>query len=136
MKSPLIPIDIVSIYKNRLGDPLPLPTRMAQCTPDMHTAIFNIATDLAKKGGKLILSDLFRSYDMQSQSHNDFVSGKKKAFSPPAGGSFHEAGRAFDLDLSAIKIPLADFWTIASKYGVNPIVAQPKPNQSEAWDLL
>ncbi len=106
---------------------------MAQCTPDTHTAIFNIATDLAIKGGRLILSDLFRSYDMQAQSHQDFIAGRKKAFSPPPGGSFHEAGRAFDLDLSAIKVSLADFWTIAAKYGVNPIVAQPKPNQSEAW---
>lgn len=133
MKSPLIPINIVSIYKNKLGDLLPLPTRMALCTPDTHTAIFNIAIELAKKGGRLILSDLFRSYDMQAQSHQDYIAGRKKAFSPAPGGSFHEAGRAFDLDLSAIKIPLAEFWAIAAKYGVNPIVAQPKANQSEAW---
>jgi hypothetical protein len=133
MKSPLIPIDILSIYKNKLGDFLPLPNRMAKCTPDTYTAIFNIATDLSQKGGKLILSDLFRSYDMQAQSHQDYVSKKKKAFSPPPGGSFHEAGRAFDLDLSAMKISLADFWEIAAKYGVLPIVTQPKVNQSEAW---
>ncbi len=133
MKSPIIPIDILSIYKNILGDLLPLPSRMAKCTPDTYTAIFKIATDLAKKGGKLILSDLFRSYDMQAQSHQDYISGKKKAFSPPPGGSFHEAGRAFDLDLTALKIPLADFWKIAAKYGVLPIVTQPKVNQSEAW---
>lgn len=133
MKSPLIPIDILSIYKNSLGDLVPLPARMAKCTPDTRTAIFNIATDLAKKGGKLILSDLFRSYDMQAQSHQDYVSGKKKAFSPAPGGSFHEGGRAFDLDLSAIKISLADFWTIAAKHGVVPIIPQPKSNVSEAW---
>ena len=133
MKSPLLPISILSIYKNSLGDNLPLPARMAQCTPDTQTAIFNIATDLASKGGKLILSDLFRSYDMQSQSHNDYVAGKKKAFSPPPGGSFHEAGRAFDMDLSAIKIPLADFWQIASTHGMLPIIAQPKAGTSESW---
>ena len=133
MKSPLIPINILSIYKNKLGDALPLPTRMAQCTPDTHAAIFNIAKDLAKKGGKLVLSDLFRSYDMQAQSHADYLSKKKKAFSPAPGGSFHEAGRAFDLDLSAIKIPLVDFWKLAAKYGVVPIVSTPKANQSEAW---
>jgi hypothetical protein len=133
MKSPLIPIDIISIYKNKLGDLVPLPVRMAKCTPDTHTAIFNIATAVAKKGGRLILSDLFRSYDMQAQSHQDYISKKKKAFSPPPGGSFHEAGRAFDMDLSAIKISLADFWTIAAKFGVFPIITQPKPNVSEAW---
>ncbi|MCX6217868.1 hypothetical protein [Spirosoma sp.] len=133
MKSPLLAIDIISVYTNKLGDRLPLPIRMAKCTPDTHTAIFNIAVELAQKGGKLILSDLFRSYDMQSQSHNDFVSGKKKAFSPPPGGSFHEAGRGFDLDLSALKIPLADFWKIAAGHGVVPIISQPKASMSEAW---
>jgi hypothetical protein len=133
MKSPLAPISIISVYKNNLGDMLPLPVRMAQCTPDTFIAIMNIATDLAKKGGKLILSDLFRSYDMQAQSHQDFVSGKKKAFSPPPGGSFHEAGRAFDLDLGAMKISLADFWPLAAKYNVTPIIKQPKSNVSEAW---
>jgi hypothetical protein len=133
MKSPLIPIDIISIYKNKFGDLVPLPTRMAKCTPDTYNGLFNIATALAKKGGRLILSDLFRSYDMQAQSHQDYISKKKKAFSPPPGGSFHEAGRAFDLDLSAIKISLADFWALASKFGVFPIIAQPKTNVSEAW---
>ncbi len=133
MKSPLLPLDIVSIYKNKLGDLLPLPIRMAKCTPDTYNAIFKIAQELEKKGGKLILSDLFRSYDMQAQSHQDYIAGRKKAFSPPPGGSFHEAGRGFDLDLSAIKIPLTDFWTIAAKYNVVPIISQPKPNVSEAW---
>jgi zinc D-Ala-D-Ala carboxypeptidase len=133
MKSPLTPISIISVYQNSLGDLLPLPARMAQCTPDTFTAIMNIAKDLANKRGKLILSDLFRSYDMQMQSHLDFVSGKKRAFSPPPGGSFHEAGRAFDLDLDAMKIPLSDFWIIAAKYAVTPIIKQPKPNVSEAW---
>lgn len=133
MKSPLLPISILSIYKNTAGDALPLPKRMAQCTPDTLTAINKIAAALAKKGGKLILSDLFRSYDMQRQSHNDYVSGKKKAYSPPPGGSFHEAGRGFDLDLSALKIPLADFWAIAAPFGVVPIISQPKTSLSEAW---
>ena len=85
MKSPLIPIDILSIYKNKLGDFLPLPTRMAKCTPDTYSAILNIATELAQRGGKLILSDLFRSYDMQAQSHQDYAAGRKKAFSPHPG---------------------------------------------------
>ena len=133
MKSPLVPINIISIYKNSLGDLLPLPVRMAKCTPDTHAAIFNVAIALAKKHGKLILSDLFRSYDMQAQSHQDFIAGRKKAFSPPPGGSFHEAGRAFDMDLKAMKIPLADFWKIAAKFGMVPIIKQPKSGASEAW---
>ena len=70
---------------------------MAQCTPDAHVAIFNIASDLARKGGRLILSDLFRTHDMQAQSHQDFIAGRKKAFSPPPGGSFHYHHSAFEI---------------------------------------
>ena len=133
MKSPLIPIKILSIYKNKLGDLLPLGSRAGQCTPDTYTAVMNIAKELDSEGGKLILSDMFRSYDMQLQSHKDYLSGKKKPFSAAPGGSFHEDGRAFDLDLSAIKISLADFWEIAEKFGMLPIIKAPKANASEAW---
>lgn len=133
MKTPLIAIDILSVYKNRMGDKVPLPVRMARCTPDTYQAIFSIARELAAKGGRLILSDLFRSYEMQTQAHADYVTGRKKAYSPAPGGSFHEAGRGFDLDLKAIKIPLAEFWEIARKYGVVPIIAEPKPTLLEAW---
>jgi len=133
MKSPLIPLEIASVYKNKFGDRMPLPARMAKCTPDSYASIFNIAHELAQNGGKLVLSDLFRSYDMQAQSNHDYVSGKKKAFSPPPGGSFHEAGRAFDLDLSSIKISLADLWGIAKKHGFNPIIDEPDPTKLEAW---
>jgi hypothetical protein len=133
MKSPLLPIDILSIYKNRVDDNLPLPSRMANCTPDTYTAIINIASALSKAGGKLVLSDLFRSYDMQAQSHQDYLSKKKTAYSPAPGGSFHEAGRAFDLDLKAMKISLADFWEIAAQYGVVPIIQEPNKRSSEAW---
>lgn len=133
MKSPLIPIDILSIYNNKLGDRIPLPKKMAICTPDTHRAIIQIASELKKMGGNLILSDLFRTYEMQLQAHNDHLSKKKTAYSPPPGGSFHEAGRAFDIDLKAMKIPLAEFWKIAEKYGVVPIIAEPKSSLKEAW---
>lgn len=133
MKTTLTPIKFPSIYKDKSGALLNLPERMAKCTPDTHLALTNIASEVKKKGGKLILSDLFRSYDMQTQSHNDYVSGKKKAFSPPAGGSFHEAGRAFDIDLGALKMPLKAFWEIAAKHHVVPIIPKPSASLSEAW---
>lgn len=133
MKTAVLPIDIISIYKNSFGDCVPLPSRMALCTSDTYTAISNISAAVSEKGGKLILSDLFRSYDMQAQSHQDYISGRKKAFSPPPGGSFHEAGRAFDIDLDSIKIKLSEFWAIAAQFGVQPIIKEPKINVSEAW---
>jgi hypothetical protein len=133
MKTPLVQIDWPSIYAGKTGPNGPLPKRMAQCTPDMKVALQAAAKAVEAKGGKLILSDLFRSYQMQYDAHQDFVTGRKKANSPPPGGSFHEAGRAFDMDLAAIHIPLADFWKLVAPIGLVPIIDQPKSGASESW---
>ncbi|MBN2486151.1 MAG: D-alanyl-D-alanine carboxypeptidase family protein [Bacteroidales bacterium] len=132
MKTPLTDIQIASIYKVNKQNVL-LPKRMARCTPDMHIAIKGIAAEVKNLGGRLILSDLFRSYEMQLQAHLDYTSKKKKAYSPPPGGSMHEAGRAMDIDVNAIKISLADFWEIAKKYGVVPIISKADKKISECW---
>src|SRR4030095_6461726 len=109
--TPLVPINIASIYNGLL------PHRLAQCTPDTKAAIEAVARDLAGMGFGIRLSDLFRSHDQQAQAHADFVEGRKKAFSPPPGGSLHEAGRAMDIDLSSIGVPLPKFWEIAKAHG-------------------
>ena len=88
MFTPLLPIDIRSIYHG------PLPVRMAKCTPDMLAAAMRLREQLQAIGADLVLSDLYRSYDMQFQAHMEFVSGRKTAYSPPPGGSMHEAGRS------------------------------------------
>lgn len=110
-----------------------MPERMARSTPDMKKAMYGIRADVEMAGGKFALSDLFRSYDMQLQAYLDFLSGKKEAFSPPPGGSMHESGRAFDVELAGLKMSLADFWRITSKWGVVPIIAEPNAKASEAW---
>ncbi|MDP4271041.1 MAG: D-alanyl-D-alanine carboxypeptidase family protein [Bacteroidota bacterium] len=132
MKTPLLNVQIPSIY-TKGNQPALLPARMAKCTPDMYHALHSIATDLQEKGGKLVLSDMFRSYDMQYQANLDYRSGKKAAYSPPPGGSMHEAGRAIDIDLSQIKVSLAEFWAISQKYGATPIISQPNAGLKEAW---
>jgi len=132
MKTPLVPISWPSIYFSG-SVRANLPKRMAKCTPDMKAAIEKAGPALAGKGGALILSDLFRSYEMQKEANNDFVTGKKRAFSPPPGGSFHEAGRAFDLELAALKITLKEFWALAKPFGLVPIIDAPTPGKSEAW---
>ena len=123
---------VMSVYEVN-GQRVLMPERMARSTPDMKKAMYGIRADVEAAGGKFALSDLFRSYDMQLQAHLDFTSGKKRAFSPPPGGSMHEAGRAFDVDLKGLKMSLADFWQIANKWGVVPIIAKPDPRASEAW---
>src|SRR6185295_7452452 len=67
------------------------------------------------------------------QAHLDFTSGKKSAFSPAPGGSMHESGRAFDIDLASTKVNLSTFWEIARGAGVVPIIAKPDPKLSECW---
>lgn len=133
MNTPLVPVSIMSIYKNKQGVQVGLPKRMASATPDMAQAIYSIDKELAEAGGRLVLSDLFRSYEMQMQSHMNFKSGKKKAFSPEPGGSFHEAGRAMDISLNDLKINLKDFWRVAKKYNITPIISTPSPSKSESW---
>lgn len=134
MPTPLVPIHILSIYKSGTTPArVALPSRMALCTADTMACIIAVAQALEARGGKLYLSDLFRSYDMQLQSHQDYVNGKKKAFSPAPGGSLHEAGRALDLDLAALKISLADFWELAKPFGMTPIIKEPKSGVSESW---
>jgi hypothetical protein len=132
MKTPLLEITIASVYEKN-GARIPLPKRMARCTPDLYNAIMATKAQLEAKGGKLIISDLFRSYDMQLQAYLDYKTGKKAAYSPPPPGSMHEAGRAFDLDLGKLKIPLADFWEIAKANGLSPIIAKADSRMKEAW---
>jgi len=133
MKTPLLDIQIPSVYKNKQGAPVPLPPRLARATPDMAAAIAAVASDVTALGGRLVLSDLFRSYEMQLQAHLDFVNKKKSAFSPPPGGSFHEAGRAMDISLADLKMSLMNFWPIAKKRGLVPIINAPDSTVNEAW---
>ena len=132
MAAPLFRPVVMSVYEVNRQRVL-MPERMARSTPDMKKAMYGIRAEVEAAGGKFALSDLFRSYDMQFQAHLDFTSGKKKAFSPPPGGSMHEAARAFDVDLKGLKMSLADFWELARKSGVVPIIPQPDPKASEAW---
>jgi hypothetical protein len=128
LTTPLLPITVASIYNNG-----PLPKRMAQCTPDTAAALQGVIADVRSLGFHLRLSDLFRSYDMQKEAHEDFVQGRKKAFSPPPGSSMHEAGRAMDIDLGSIGVPLRRFWEIAQARGFFPIIDAPDASRSEAW---
>jgi hypothetical protein len=70
---------------------------------------------------------------MQKAAHLDYVEGRKKAFSPAPGGSMHEAGRAMDISLESIGVPLAQFWDIAKARGFLPIISAPDSKVSEAW---
>jgi hypothetical protein len=135
MTAPLVDINIPSIYFDDNHNRKNLPARMAKCTPDMRRAALNLRMDLAGRSIELFLSDMFRSFDMQLQAHIE--NAKKGVFSPRPGGSLHEAGRAFDLDLDALLaddvLKLADFWEIAAARGIVPIIGAPNPSTKESW---
>src|SRR5260370_21814839 len=38
-----------------------------------------------------------------------------------------------DIDLSAIGVPLPQFWEIAKAHGFSPIIDAPDPHRSESW---
>jgi hypothetical protein len=124
MLTPLVPVNLPSIYNNQ-----PLPARMALASKDFSVALAQLSAQLPN----LRWSDLFRSYEMQKQANLDYLQGRKKAFSPPAGGSLHEAGRAMDIDLSTTGMSLADFWSFLKPFGMVPIIAKPDAGTSEAW---
>jgi hypothetical protein len=126
--TPLVAVKVASIYQSA-----PLPERMARATPDMAAALDHVVRDLRALGHDLRLSDMFRSYEMQWQAHQDYATRKKKAYSPPPGGSMHEAGRAIDIDLSSMGVPLSRFWEIARAHGFLPIIDKPESSRSEAW---
>lgn len=96
----LVPINILSIYNNG-----PLPTGMAWLTPDAAEGLAAVAADLQARGCCFRLSDAYRSSADQARAHSDYLNGRKKAYSPPAGYSMHEAGRAIDIDLASLIAP-------------------------------
>jgi len=132
----LVHIDILSAYKSK-GAYVNLGSGMAKCTPDFRDAIYHIRDDVQAAGGVLRLSDLFRSYETQKRIHDEYKAGKRAAYTAAPGSSYHEAGRAMDIDVAALK-PLGAnylevFWKIAAKYGVVPIISEPNPSKSECW---
>lgn len=101
MSTKLVPVKIKSSYPK-----LPfLPMPAAQMTPDAAEALGKVQSEIEAMGGCFRVSDMYRSSAMQAKAHQDYVTGRKKAYSPPAGGSVHEGGRAIDLDLAALIHP-------------------------------
>ena len=74
-------------------------------THDLAHSSWALFQEIEKRGGCFRLSDCYRDAAMQAQAHQDYVTGRKKAYSPPAGGSMHQAGRAIDLDLAVLIQP-------------------------------
>jgi murein L,D-transpeptidase YcbB/YkuD len=76
----------------------PLPARMAKLVREAAEALQKVYEQVSAEGGHLYISDMLRSATMQQKAHEDWKSGRKSSYSPPACSSVHESGRAIDID--------------------------------------
>lgn len=114
----------------------------AYVAPDMLVALEELAESVRKEGGSFYITDLFRSWDTQKKARLEFLSGTRKDFIAPPGGSFHNAGRAVDFDVKNLnfqgvprKLWLEKLWQLAIPLGFSPIIKIPDINASESWHL-
>lgn len=108
--------------------------------PDALDALRKLHKAVIQEGGNLFITDLFRSWNVQSLARQEFLDGKKKAFVAPPGNSFHGAGRAIDFDVFNLNFSsvlrhdwLGKFWSIAIPLGWFPIISRPDMHLSECW---
>jgi hypothetical protein len=111
-------------------------------TPDMLEALNKLAKFVKDEDGEFYITDLYRDWKVQQQGHDDYVSGKRKAFMAPPGKSFHNAGRAVDVSIHELNFKgakpaqwLRTLWDIAIPIGFRAIIAKPDMKASEAWHL-
>jgi hypothetical protein len=151
-KIKLVPITIESSYKKN-GQKILLPAQLAWCTPRMRDAIYKLRAIVIAAGGRLELSDLYRTPKQQAAAHARYLAakkeweaigsppGRKPKYSPPAGGSLHQGGEAMDVSLDALgglagfqaDQILDRFWPLAQECGFRPIIREPDERRSEAW---
>lgn len=91
----VVKIRVPGIYGTK-GNPLP--QRMAKLVKPAAQALQQVYQDIVGEGGHRFISDMFRSFAEQQKSHEDWVSGRQSAFSPPACNGVHESARGIDID--------------------------------------
>ncbi len=109
----------------------PLPARMAKLARPAAVALRKVYDDVVAAGGHLYISDMFRSFADQQKAHEDWKTGRKSAYSPPACNSVHESGRAIDIDAFDTVIGHKKVREILKKHGWVNIVAT--LTGSECW---
>ncbi|MDX6692705.1 MAG: zinc D-Ala-D-Ala carboxypeptidase, partial [Blastocatellia bacterium] len=124
----VVKVRVPSIYGTK-GDPLP--ERMAKLVRPAALALQKVYQAVAAEGGHLFISDMFRTFAEQQKAHSDFITGRKKAFSPPACNSVHESARAIDIDAFDTEIGHRRVRQILNAHGwVNIVVTL---TGSECW---
>lgn len=121
---------------------------MGNFTREGITAAHALRKEVEDAGGMFRLTDMFRTWDMQTQAHHDYITGKKRALSPPPGESFHNAARSEDIDIDLIEETLqppgtgkkgfALYWEMCRDLGFTGVVRNrytPDKDATEAWHI-
>lgn len=132
----------------------PFSARVAgSLTPDAAAALLVLHLAVTKVGGDFRVTDGFRDlgaqatarakYDawLQAGSPAKFDSAiMKSAFVARPGRSFHNAGRAVDIDIASLHFPHSDdheqldrLWDLAKPLGWRPAIKDPDEYAKEAW---
>lgn len=141
MLGKLVPITVKSPYGGLL------PKRLALLAEDAAAALSRAQLSFETKNALFRLTDAYRDPNEQARAHNDWRTGKKKAYSPPAGYSMHEAGRAIDVDLAVLihlasvpkgytMMPENEVRDLLQNHGWVPIANQGNPHKvdvKESW---
>jgi peptidoglycan hydrolase-like protein with peptidoglycan-binding domain len=125
----VVQVQVPGIYGKRGVDPLP--ERMAKLVRAAAEALDEVYEEVARKGGHLYISDMFRSAEDQQRAHEDYLAGRKESFSPPACSGVHESGRAIDIDAFDTGIGHARTRRILNDHGWVNIVES--LTASECW---
>jgi Putative peptidoglycan binding domain len=109
----------------------PMPERMAKLVRKAALSLQDVYKDVVKAGGHLYLSDCFRTAADQHKAHLDYLSGRKKSYSPDTCSSVHEAARAIDIDAFDTGIGHARVRAILNEHGWSNITDS--LTDSECW---
>ena len=127
------------------------------CPQDVAIGLEILNNAVLKLGGDLRITDMFRDYETQKAAHQKYLNwanaGRPRANSPDfdkktmkadfvaaPGFSMHNAGRAIDVHIEALKFPklsvdkqLDKLWEIAIPLGWTPIIKAPTEGVTESW---
>lgn len=130
---------------------------VGKMTPDAAAGLLALHKAVTAAGGDFRVTDCFREVSTQAASRakydNWVKAGKpkpgtagwnaatmKNAFVAMPGRSYHNAGRAIDVHLAALKFPgvpadkqLDKLWEMAIPLGWKPIIKEADERASEAW---
>ncbi len=125
-------VQVLSGYKVK-GQYVMLPDYMAWIANDLVQSFENLKQDLYKHyGATLILTDLGRTYEMQLSA---YLKKGKDLVCDPKKGSWHMAGRAFDVVLKEVLKHLTydQFREVCAGHGWYTIISVNDKNDNEAW---